>query len=83
MVDSQIFHQRTRNAEGVHLDGRIVRVRCRRAFRISGVIFALVVTYISALFYPLRVLERSYGDVMRYFAYAEQAISLLRIPTRG
>lgn len=40
--------------------------------------FALAVTYISALFWPLLVLARSYGDVVTALANAEQLVRLLQ-----
>lgn len=40
--------------------------------------FALAITYISALFYPLLVLAQSFGEVVAALANAEQLVALLR-----
>lgn len=42
--------------------------------------FALVITYISALFYPLLVLAQNFGEVVAALANAEQLVALLRTP---
>ncbi len=42
--------------------------------------FALAITYISALFYPLLVLAQSFGEVIAALANAEQLVALLQIP---
>lgn len=39
--------------------------------------FSLVVTYVSALFYPLLVLAQSYGDVVNALADVEQLVELV------
>lgn len=43
--------------------------------------FALAVTYISALFWPLLVLAQSYGKVVTALANAEQLVRLLQVPS--
>eukprot|EP00171_Calliarthron_tuberculosum_P012102 IDg12102t1 len=60
--------------------GFVLAARDAAAGRLSVGDFALAVTYISALFWPLLVLAQSYGQVVTALANAEQVVRLLRAP---